>query len=85
MIVNEPWWTATAKRADIVFPATTSYEREDIGRTFSDPFLFAMPKMIEPVVNTVAAPYAAQSTERFPSSARRKSHVETTAPRMRNV
>ena len=30
IIVNEPWWTATAKRADIVFPATTSYEREDL-------------------------------------------------------
>ena len=49
VIVHEPWWTATAKRADIVFPATTPYEREDVGRTFSDPFLFHMPKMIEPV------------------------------------
>ncbi|MGM0584397.1 MAG: molybdopterin-dependent oxidoreductase [Pseudomonadota bacterium] len=49
VIVHEPWWTATAKRADIVFPATTPYEREDIGRTFSDPFLFHMPRMIEPV------------------------------------
>lgn len=49
VIVHEPWWTATAKRADIVFPATTPYEREDIGRAFSDPYLFHMPKMIEPV------------------------------------
>ncbi|MFN3260070.1 MAG: molybdopterin-dependent oxidoreductase [Pikeienuella sp.] len=49
VIVTEPWWTATALRADIVFPATTPYEREDIGRAFSDPFLFHMPKMIEPV------------------------------------
>ena len=32
VIVNEPWWTATAQRADIVFPSTTSYEREDIGK-----------------------------------------------------
>lgn len=36
IIVNEPWWTATAKRADIVFPATTPYEREDIGRSSLD-------------------------------------------------
>jgi biotin/methionine sulfoxide reductase len=49
IIVHEPWWTATAKRADIVFPATTPFEREDIGRSPSDPFLFHMPKLIEPV------------------------------------
>ncbi|MEM6743215.1 MAG: molybdopterin-dependent oxidoreductase [Pseudomonadota bacterium] len=49
VIVHEPWWTATARCADIVFPATTPYEREDIARTFSDPFLFFMPRMIEPV------------------------------------
>ncbi|MFT7673345.1 MAG: biotin/methionine sulfoxide reductase [Gammaproteobacteria bacterium] len=49
IIVNEPWWTATAKRADIVFPATTPYEREDIGRAAGDSYLFHMPKLIEPV------------------------------------
>ncbi len=49
VIVNEPWWTATAKRADIVFPATTSFEREDIGRTDLDEYLFNMPAMIDPV------------------------------------
>jgi len=49
IIVNEPWWTATAKRADIVFPATTPYEREDIGRTNMDDYLFHMPKLIPPV------------------------------------
>lgn len=49
IIVNEPWWTATAKRADIVFPATTSYEREDIGRASLDDYLFDMPKLIPPV------------------------------------
>jgi hypothetical protein len=47
--VNEPWWTATAKRADIVFPATTPYEREDIGRTNLDDYLFHMPALIPPV------------------------------------
>ena len=49
IIVNEPWWTATARRADIVFPATTPYEREDIGRTNLDDYLFHMPRLIPPV------------------------------------
>lgn len=49
VIVNEPWWTATAKRADIVFPATTSWEREDIGRAMGDSYLFHMPKLADPV------------------------------------
>lgn len=49
VIVNDPWWTATAKRADIVFPATTPYEREDIGRTNLDDYLFHMPQLIPPV------------------------------------
>lgn len=48
IIVNEPWWTATAKRADIVFPVTTSYEREDIGRSPLDEYLFHMPQLIPP-------------------------------------
>lgn len=49
IIVNEPWWTSTAKRADIVFPATTPYEREDIGRSNLDDYLFYMPQLIPPV------------------------------------
>lgn len=49
IIVNEPWWTATAQRADIVFPATTAYERHDIGRAEGDSYLFDMPALIPPV------------------------------------
>ncbi len=49
IIVNEPWWTPTAKRADIVFPATTPYEREDIARSHLDDYLFHMPQLIDPV------------------------------------
>lgn len=49
IIVNEPFWTATAKRADIVFPVTTPYEREDIGRANLDEYLFHMPQLIPPV------------------------------------
>ena len=29
IIVNDPFWTATARHADIVFPTTTALERED--------------------------------------------------------
>jgi biotin/methionine sulfoxide reductase len=49
VIVHEPWWTATAQRADIVLPATTPYEREDISRALGDSYLFHMPRLIDPV------------------------------------
>ena len=49
IIVHEPWWTSTAKRSDIVLPATTPYERTDIGRSPQDTYLFYMPQMIPPV------------------------------------
>lgn len=49
MIVHEPWWTPTAQRADIVFPATTPYEREDLARAQGDSYLFHMPALISPV------------------------------------
>lgn len=42
VVVNEPFWTATAKRADVVFPATTALERNDLGGAPTDTFLFAM-------------------------------------------
>ncbi|MGD9827691.1 MAG: molybdopterin guanine dinucleotide-containing S/N-oxide reductase [Hyphomicrobiaceae bacterium] len=49
IIVNEPWWTATAKLADIVLPATTTLERNDIGASSRDRFILVMEKAIEPV------------------------------------
>ena len=49
IIVNEPWWTATAQRADIVFPATTPYERHDVARAQGDSYIFNMPALIPPV------------------------------------
>ena len=49
VIVHEPWWTATAERADIVLPATTQFERSDIGWAKGDPYIFYMPQMIPPV------------------------------------
>lgn len=49
IIVNEPWWTATARHADIVFPVTTALEREDIAMVRWDPMITAMRKAIEPL------------------------------------
>ena len=49
VIVNEIAWTATARHADIVFPATTTLERNDITASNADRYLFAKHKAIEPV------------------------------------
>lgn len=49
VIVHEPWWTPTAKRADILLPATSFAERNDIGGNSRDPYVVAMPKLIEPL------------------------------------
>jgi biotin/methionine sulfoxide reductase len=49
IIVHEPWWTATARHADIVFPANTTLERNDIGRARSDDWMFPMHRAVDPV------------------------------------
>src|SRR3546814_678928 len=49
IIVNEPWWTATAKFSDIVLPATTTLERNDIGASSRDRYILAMERAIDPV------------------------------------
>ncbi len=49
IIIHEQTWTATALRADIVLPATTTMERCDIGGTSRDPHVFYMPQLVEPV------------------------------------
>lgn len=49
VVVNECYWTATARHADIVLPATVTLEREDIGGASRDRFLLAMHKLVEPV------------------------------------
>ncbi|MCC7347805.1 MAG: molybdopterin-dependent oxidoreductase, partial [Variibacter sp.] len=48
VIIQDPWWTATARHADIVLPATTTLERNDIGSSSKDRFILAMQKAIEP-------------------------------------
>jgi biotin/methionine sulfoxide reductase len=49
IVVNEIWWTPTARYADIVLPATSTLERNDIGASSRDRFVMAMQKAIEPV------------------------------------
>jgi len=49
VIVHECHWTSTARHADIVLPATTTLERNDIGGSSREPYLMAMHKVVEPV------------------------------------
>lgn len=51
IVVHECYWTATAKHADIVLPATTSYERNDIeqGGSYTNRFMIGMHKLIDPL------------------------------------
>lgn len=47
VLVNEPFWTATAQRADIVFPTTIGPERNDFGGTRYGSSLVAMDKVLD--------------------------------------
>ena len=49
IIVHEHSWTATARRADIVLPATTPLERDDIMMNRRDPSLFFMSRLFDPL------------------------------------
>jgi biotin/methionine sulfoxide reductase len=49
VIIHEPYWTATARHADIVLPVTTALEREDIGGAPIDDHLVAMQPVIPPI------------------------------------
>ncbi|TQF79253.1 molybdopterin-dependent oxidoreductase [Elioraea sp. Yellowstone] len=48
IVINEPWWTALARHADIVLPATTTLERNDIAASSRDRFVLAMRQAIPP-------------------------------------
>jgi biotin/methionine sulfoxide reductase len=49
IIFHEQFWTPAARMADIVLPATTSLERDDIGYGSREPYLIAMKKAREPI------------------------------------
>ena len=46
--MHEIAWTASARHADIVLPATITLEREDIGAAGGDPLLVAMHRAVAP-------------------------------------
>ena len=48
IIINEPFWTAAARHADIVFPSTTPLERNDISISPYDCYLAPMPRAVTP-------------------------------------
>jgi biotin/methionine sulfoxide reductase len=48
VVVHEQFWTATARHADIVLPATMSIERDDYGAGRNDPTFFPMPALTAP-------------------------------------
>jgi len=54
IIIQDPFWTASARAADIVLPATTGFERNDIEvcGTYSRQFMAAMPQVIKPVLES---------------------------------
>ncbi len=49
IVVHEPFWTSTARHADIVLPTTMTIERDDFGMGNADPLLLAMPALTAPV------------------------------------
>lgn len=49
IVAHEPFWNALARHSDIVLPATTTLERNDVGGSGMDDYLFWMEKVIDPV------------------------------------
>ncbi|HZR49785.1 MAG TPA: molybdopterin-dependent oxidoreductase [Streptosporangiaceae bacterium] len=48
VVVHDPFWTATARHADIVLPVTMSIERDDFGSGQNDQMFFPMPALTRP-------------------------------------
>lgn len=48
IVINEQYWTAAAKFADVVLPATTALERPDIGAATLEGMLIAMKPAVAP-------------------------------------
>ncbi len=49
IIVQDPYFTASARRADIVLPASTSIERNDLAANSHSDLVIAMQKAIQPL------------------------------------
>lgn len=49
IVTHEPWWTPWARHSDIVLPATTPLERDDIMAVQADPTLAFMSRAVPPL------------------------------------
>lgn len=49
VVVHEPFWTSTARHADIVLPSTTTLERDDLGGSKVSGTLIAMHQVSAPI------------------------------------
>ena len=55
IVCVDVWWTAATRWADIVMPAATTLEQDDIssGGTYSNDKVYAMKKVIEPIEDSL--------------------------------
>ena len=55
IVCQDPWWCASTRWSDIVLPATSTLERNDIssGGTYSNDKIYAMRKAIDPVAESL--------------------------------
>jgi anaerobic selenocysteine-containing dehydrogenase len=91
LVVHEPYWTATARQADVVLPVTTTLEREDLGSGRRDSHLIAMHRAVEPARRRRGQPGEqgrrprttdhAPSVRRGPRHRRRRSRPGVQRPR----
>ena len=49
VVVQDPFWTPAARHADIVLPAATALERNDLGAGTRDSTIYAMRRAVEPM------------------------------------
>ena len=49
IVIQDPWWTPAARHADIVLPATSTLERNDIAVARQDSYMTAMYQVVQPV------------------------------------
>lgn len=53
IIVHESYWTPTARHADIILPATTTFERTDIAYSKRERYMAYMSKLYEPLAGAL--------------------------------
>lgn len=89
LIVQDPWWTSTAKMADIVLPVTTSLERDDISLlsgSYSGDRIYAMKKVVDnqyeakddyEIYSLLAKKFSESKYRRFSESKSTMEHIKS--------